>query len=286
MSKIEVEKKKKRIHIVSKLMKESLVSESLQEKTYLEKEFPILPDVNILKIGGSSIIDRGKSALFPLVEEIGRLNKKHKMIVGVGGGIREKHTYAVGLDLGLPLGGLAIIGGAIPEQNALFLQVLLAKYGGIRVAKEDFEKLPLFLKSGAIPVVVGMPPYHYWEHPAKDSCTPPHGSDTGMFLMAEVFSAKNFVLLKDVDGVYTQDPKRNKKAKLIKRIEVNELLKMDMKDLPVERKMLEIFKKARNCKKIHIINGLKKGTLTKVLKGEPVGTVIFKNKQRRKNEEK
>lgn len=275
MSELVVEKGKKRLHVKSKFMMESLIDRELIESTHSEHELQIFPDVNIIKVGGLSILDRGQAAVFPLVEEIIKNKKRHKMIIGVGGGTRERHTYAIGLDLGLPTGGLAMVAGAIPEQNALLLQVLLAKANGIRIAKEEFEKLPIFLAAGSLPVVVGMPPYLYWEHPTKIGRIPQHGSDTGMYLLSEVFSTRSCILIKDVDGLYTEDPKKNPQAEFIPRISANELLKMNLKDLPIERAVLEIMTVARNSKQVRIINGLIEGNLTRALNGEEVGTVIY-----------
>ena len=269
-----VEKGGKRLHIKSRFTMESLIDRDLIESTHSENELQILPDVNIIKIGGLSIIDRGKAAVFPLAEEIIENKIRHKMIIGVGGGTRERHTYAIGLDLGLPTGGLAMIAGAIPEQNALLLQVVLAKAGAIRIAKEDFEKLPFYLAAGSIPIVVGMPPYHYWEHPTKIGRIPQHGADTGMYLLSEVFSARSCILIKDVDGLYTEDPKKNPKAEFIPKISAQKLLDMNLKDLPIERAALEIMTVARNSKQVRIINGLVPGNLTRALSGEDVGTLI------------
>lgn len=177
MGEIVWEEGEQRLHVRSPFMMESLMDKELIRSTHSEQEISIFPDLNVIKIGGLSILDRGKAAVFPLVQEIIQNSRHHKLMVGVGGGTRERHTYAVGLDLGIPTGVLAMIAGAIPEQNALLLQVLLSQAGGIRIAKEDFEKLPIYLRSGSIPVVVGMPPYHYWEHPAPVGRIPQHGSD-------------------------------------------------------------------------------------------------------------
>jgi molybdenum storage protein len=150
---------------------------------------------------------------------------------------------------------------------------LLARYGGIRIAKEDFEKIPVYLSAGAIPIIVGTPPYHYWEHIPLKGKIPPHGTDTGTFLMAEAFGARRCIFVKDVDGLYIPSPEN---GKLVKRISVDELLRMDLEDYPVERTLLEIMLYARNIKEIYLINGLKKGNLKKALKGINVGTVIYK----------
>lgn len=274
MGEIVWEEGEKRLHVQSQLMMESLMDKALIHSTHSEQEISIFPDLNVIKIGGSSILDRGKAAVFPLVDEIIQNSRTQQLMVGVGGGARERHTYAVGLDLGLPTGGLAMIAGAIPEQNALLLEVLLAKAGGIRIAKEDFEKLPIYLRSGSIPIVVGMPPYHYWEHPSSTERIPRHGSDTGMYLIAEVFSTRSCILVKDVDGVFTDDPRANPRAQFIPKISAKELLELNLKDLPVERMVLEIMLRARNCRAIRIINGLVQGNLTRALNGDEVGTLI------------
>jgi molybdenum storage protein len=263
-----------RFDIRSRFTAESLLDKNLVAGTHTEHEIRVYPDVNIVKIGGLSILDRGKAAVFPLVEEIVECRAHHKMVVGVGGGTRERHTYAIGLDLGLPTGGLAMIAGAIPEQNATLLQTLLASNGGIRIAKADFEKLPIYLKSGAIPIVVAMPPYHYWEQPLKVGRIPQHGGDTGMYLLAETFATRSCILVKDVDGVFVEDPKTNPRAEFIPRISAKELLELNLRDLPVERAVLETMQRARNCKAVRLVNGLVRGNLTRALAGEDVGTLI------------
>lgn len=264
----------RRTHVWSALMMESLMDRALIESTHSSAELPVLPDVALVMIGGASIFDRGRAALLPLAEEIAALRPRFPMIIGVGGGIRERHTYAIGLDLGLPVGGLATVAGAIPEQNALLLQVLLARANAIRIAKEDFPKLPIYLNSGSIPIIVGMPPYHYWEHPSPGSPLPQHGGDTGIYLLSEVFSTRCCIYVKDVDGVYTADPQKDRGAARIPRIAAGDLLRDGPETLPIERAVLEIMQTARNSRAIRIINGLVPGTLTRALEGEDVGTLI------------
>jgi molybdenum storage protein len=265
---------RERLDIKSRFTAESLLDKDLIAATHAEQDIRVYPDVNLIKLGGLSIIDQGRAAVFPLIEEIIENKPRHRMLIGVGGGTRERHTYAIGLDLGLPTGGLAAIAGAIPEQNATLIQTLLAKAGGIRIAKADFEKLPIYLNSGAIPIIVAIPPYHYWEQPLKVGRIPQHGGDTGMYLLAETFSTRSYILVKDVDGVFTADPKKNPRAEFIPRISAEKLLALNLRDLPVERAVLEIMLRARNCKAIRLINGLVRGNLTKALDGEDVGTLI------------
>ena len=82
------------------------------------------------------------------------------------------------------------------------------------------------------------------------------------------------IYVKDEDGLYTADPKKDRKAKFIPRITVEELDAMDLDDVVVERTVLQVMKNAKHRRSIQIINGLKKGNLTRALNGEPVGTVI------------
>src|SRR5687768_11296214 len=75
----------------------------------------ILPDANVVKIGAQSLIDRGRSAVYPVIEELGANAGRHKLIIGVGAGTRARHVYDLGADLGLPTGLLAILGAGISE---------------------------------------------------------------------------------------------------------------------------------------------------------------------------
>lgn len=272
---IVVEEGKRRVHLRTPLMMESLLDRSLIERTYIPREVPILPDANLVHLGGVSIIDRGRAALYPLIEEIAALRPRHKLILGVGGGIRERHTYAIAIDLGLPTGALAQLAGATCEQNAIMVFNLLARHCGIRLSRENFHKLPFYLDAGAIPVIVDMPPYHFWEHVARRGRIPIHRPDSGSYLVTEVYSCRSCIFLKDVDGLFTADPRKDPRAELIPRISTGELLAMNLPDLPIERSVLEILHLARNRKEIRLINGLVPGTLTRALDGEEIGTLIY-----------
>jgi molybdenum storage protein len=54
---------------------------------------------------------------------------------------------------------------------------------------------------------------------------------------------------------------------------------LDLKDLIVERAVLDLMKTARHLREIQFVNGLKPGQLTKALDGEPVGTVVYRDKE-------
>jgi molybdenum storage protein len=238
---------------------------------------PMMPDVKVLKIGGQSVMDRGRAALFPILDELVVAKDQHKLLVCCGGGTRARHIYSMASELELPTGVLAALGGYVPRQNARMLQMLLARHGGIFMLHDDFEKLPLYFRLGCIPIMTGMPPFGYWEKPAEGGRIPQHRTDAGVFLSAEVLGARRAIFVKDEDGLHDDDPKKNPGARHIPRIGARELLARDLPDLVLERIVIEYLARARFCHELQIINGLKKGMLTRALAGEDVGTIIYKD---------
>jgi molybdenum storage protein len=263
-----------RTHIQSQLMRESLVDRKVIARTDSEGEFEIMPNVVLIGIGGQSIFDRGKGALLPLVAEISALKGKHKMMIGVGGGTRVRHTVSIALDLGVPTGGVAQLVGAMEEANAVFLNALLAKHRSIVMQREHFWELPLYIENGMLPIVISIPPYHFWEPPPEDGPLPAHGSDFGLFILAEVLGMSRVVFVKDEDGLYDKDPKKHADAKLIKRTTLDALLANMPEELILDRQLFKTWKVARHVKRVQIVNGLVRGELTRALAGEDAGTVI------------
>jgi molybdenum storage protein len=271
-----------RTHIESALMRESLVDRRVIAKTASEREFSILPDVVLVGIGGQSVFDRGKTAVLPVVDELKSLREARRqgkkgspaIVLGVGGGTRVRHTVSVALDLGIPTGGVAQLVGAMEEANAVFLNALLAKHGSIVMQREHFWELPLYLESGMLPIVISVPPYHFWEPPPDEGPLPTHGSDFGLFIHAEVLGMKKIVFVKDEDGLYDRDPKKDSGAKRIAKTTLDELLANMPDDLILDRQLFMCWKRARHIETVQIVSGLVPGQLTKALAGEPVGTVI------------
>lgn len=235
----------------------------------------VMPDVRVVKVGGQSIMDRGRAALFPILDEIIAARKKGiQVVVLAGGGTRARHIYAIASELEMPTGVVATLGKYIPMQNARMLQMLLAKHGGLFILPDDFEKLPLYLQLGCIPVMSGMPPFGYWEKHEEGSRIPPHRTDAGVFLSCEFLGARRAIFIKDEDGLYTDDPKKNPSATHIPRITAKELVDRNLNDLVVERKVVEYLPRARWCKELQIVNGLKPGQVLAALEGSDVGTII------------
>jgi molybdenum storage protein len=271
-----VRDKSGRLHIETQLMAESLMDKALQESTETKKVFRPLPDLNVIKLGGQSIIDRGSKVVLPLLEEIVAARKRHQLLLVTGGGTRSRHAYAIALDLDMPTGVLAKLGQSISEQNALMMSVLLTPYGGVKIGHDELLQLPAYLALGVIPVMHAMPPYGLWEEPPERGRIPPHRTDSGAYLTAEVLGAKRCILVKDERGLFTADPKKDPMAEFIPEIEVNELLALDLSDLAVERSMLQSLAHADSVREVLIINGLERGQLARALAGENPGTRIYR----------
>ncbi len=257
------------------LMTGSLSDQNLLNQTKQQDVLQILPDANVIKLGGQSFIDRGKAAVFPVIDEIVENLPNHQMIIGTGAGTRARHAYSVGLDLGLPTGALSVLGTFVSMQNARMINYLLAKHGIPFIEPAQFAQLPLYLAERQAAIFFGMPPYIYWHETPSVGRIPPHRTDTGCYLVSEVLGTKSMIYIKDEKGLYTADPKKDKNAKFIPKISVSELIEQDLQDVVVERAVLELMSNARNQTQIQIINGLEKGNLTRALNGEEVGTIIY-----------
>jgi len=265
-------------HVVSPLMRESLMDKQVIAAT----ETPvraILPRLNVIQIGGMSIMDRGKDAVLPLLDEIVANQDRHMQVVGIGPGVRARHILAVGLDLGLPTGALATLAAKASAQNAYMVSCLLANHGFVYLeAPFIVQLLPAMLAAARGAVFNGIPPYDLWEHPPAVGKIPPHGSDAGSYLIGEVFGARSIILLKDVDGVYTADPKTNPDAQFIAEITASELRARNLPTLPIEPVVLELLARGKLARSVRIVNGLVPGNLTRALNGEAVGTIIRASK--------
>jgi molybdenum storage protein len=266
-----------RHHVKSMLMRESLLDRQVMSST----EMPVvrmLPFAHVLKIGGRSIIDKGRKATYPLVDALAAALENFKLVIGLGGGIRSRHVTSIGMDLGLPTGVLAQLRIIDALGNAHLLGTLLAPYGVVAIPPEILgHMLPFFIKSAPGVICNGDPPFSIWEHPPRLGRIPPHRTDAGTFLLAECYGCATHTLIKDVDGLYDADPNTNPKANFIKEITVSELKELDLSTLPFDRVLVDLLACARQVKRFQIINGLKPQLLEPALRGEHVGTIVRKD---------
>lgn len=258
----------------SLVMGRSLSDPALLAASSKAPDYRILPDVSVVKIGGQSLMDRGRVAVHPIVEELAEVKRSFQLLIGTGAGTRARHAYALAAELGLPTGVLTDVGAAVAGQNAQMLGFLMARHGVPVVSNGGFGAVALYVAQCGAAIFPGMPPYDMWQHVPAEGVIPPYRTDAGCFLVAEVYGARQMIYVKDEDGLYTANPKTDESAKFIPKITVDELIALDLPDLVIERPVLELMRNARYVKSVQVINGLRPGLISRALRGEHVGTII------------
>lgn len=261
-------------HVASPLARQTLLDGALTTPVAGKRPIRLLPWLQVVKIGGRSIMDRGRDAILPIVDEIRKLLPEHRLLILTGAGIRARHVYGVGLDLGLPVGSLAPLAASEAGQNGHILGVLLAPDGVSYIEHPTIaSQLAIHLSAARAVVGSAFPPYHHHEFPG--SRIPPHRADTGAFLLADALGAAGLTIVEDVDGVYTADPNGSdgKKAELLRETSAADLAKFKG-TLPVDTALVEVMATARHIERVQVVNGLVPGRLTAALRGEHVGTII------------
>ena len=261
-------------HVASPLARQTLLDSNLTRPVAGVRPIRLLPWLQVVKIGGRAIMDRGAQAIVPIVEELRKLLPEHRLLILTGAGIRARHLYSVALDLGLPVGSLAPLAASEAGQNGHILASLLAPEGVSYVEHPTIaNQLAIHLAAARAVVGSAFPPYHHHEFPGAR--IPPHRADTGAFLVADALGAAGLTIVEDVDGVYTADPNGPDaaKAQLLRETSAAELAKTTG-TLPFDRALLDVMANARHIERVQVINGLVPGRLTAALRGEHVGTMV------------
>ena len=243
-------------HLPSSLARQTLLDRELTRPVTDRPPIRLLPWLNVVKIGGRSIMDRGREAILPLVDELRRSLPEHRMLILTGAGIRARHVLGVGLDLGLPTGVLAGLAATEAEQNAHLIAALLAA-DGVSYLPHDTVAGQLATHLAASPAVVanGYPPYGVHEFPPAVGKIPAHRADAGAFLLADAYGARRLIYVSDTDGPGGR---------------IDALAE----DFPVDRIVGDLLGNAKHLGEVQVVNGLEPGNLTRALAGEAVGTVI------------
>ena len=263
------------IHLESPLMRQTLLDRDLVRPVTQTPVIRLLPWLKVVKIGGRSIMDRGRDAILPVVSELAQALGVHRLLITTGAGIRGRHVYSVGLDLGLPTGALASLAAVDAAKNGHILAALLADHGVVYVPHGSVgHHLPVFLSASPAVVGNGYPPFHLHEFPSDVGRIPSHRADAGTFLVADAYGAERLVYVDDVDGIYTADPATDPSAELIPSISASDLAAMHLPTLPIDRVVLDLLGRAKHRREIQIVNGLKRGNILKALNGEHVGTIV------------
>ena len=101
--------------------------------------------------------------------------------------------------------------------------ITLGPYKNSRINKINKNNILKYLKSGGIPIITGFQGINF---EGRITTIGRGGSDASAIMLAKFFKAEKCVIYTDVDGVYTTDPNKLKKAKKIKVISYEEMLEM------------------------------------------------------------
>jgi aspartokinase-like uncharacterized kinase len=212
-------------------------------------------ELSVVKVGGS--IAQKPEKLKILCEKISELSKRHRLVVVPGGG--EFADTVRQLDMRFLLSNqvshqMAVLG---MDQYGLLLTDLTSSTVVVRGLKETQD----MLSQGLLPVFLPAQ-LLFDEDPLESSWEVT--SDSIALYLATKLGAQKLLLVTDVDGIYTQDPKLNLEAELIKKITPHELVNMSRRtsvDMMLPKMLLE---QPMNC---FVINGFFPQRIESVLDG-------------------
>jgi molybdenum storage protein len=228
-----------RLHIDTPMMGESLVSKAFLKQTEAKEYFRMHPDINVLKIGGQSIMDRGAKALLPILDVLIEAKDKHKILLMTGGGTRARHVYNLEqLTMFCKLGYLPITYGIPPY--GFFEHP--AEHGSIPPHRTDCGAFLLAENIGARSLIFLKDEKGLYDQDPKKAAT-----------------------------------SADAPPKFIDRISAKALLELDLDDLIIERPILAMLQRAKCLKELQIIDALHHPEdILAALEGQHVGTIIYK----------
>jgi len=260
--------------VVSRLMRESLVDKTVIAGT----EAPvraILPKLNVIQIGGLSIMDRGHAAVLPLLDEIVANQDQHAQVVGVGPGCAHGiSSRSASTSVYRPERWRRWRPSRRrrtptwwPACSPTAASSISRRHSSCSCSRPCWQPRAVRCLTPSRPTICGS----IRRRSARSRRT---AATPGPTSVGEVFGARSVILLKDVDGLYTADPKTNSDAEFIAEIGAAELIARKLPTLPIEPVVLELLVRAKLAKSIRIVNVLVPGNLTRALNGEPIGTLI------------
>ncbi len=99
----------------------------------------------------------------------------------------------------------------------------VGEYKNSRISQINKNKIIKYLKKGGIPIIAG---FQGIDNENRITTIGRGGSDATAIMFAKFFKAERCIIYTDVEGVYTTDPNKLKKAKKIKVISYEEMLEM------------------------------------------------------------
>lgn len=258
----------------------------------------------VLKLGGSVITDKKKSAtpnseaIERLADEISQANLSSLILVHGGGSfghpVAKQYKINEGYRESSQIAGFSETQRAMNKLNILVMEALLSHdvnavvvqpsscvvTKGGRIQSMELKPIKRMLDMGLVPVLYGDAVLDSEKGFAILS------GDQLVSSLAVNFGASCIIMGGDVDGIFTEDPKTNSKAKLIERVTLEELKthKHEIKGSKATDvtggmlgKMHELIPAIEQDIQTLVVNATKPLRVYKALMGEEVvGTIIEK----------
>ncbi len=165
----------------------------------------------VVKLSGS-VFSKGVKELIGFATLFNTLLRKDiQTIVVTGGGEVARRYISLARELGRDEASLDEMGIEISRMNAELL-ISALKQGSYPKVPKSLTETVTYAESGRVVVSGGL-------HPGQST-------NATSALIAEKLGASLFVNGTDVDGVYTKDPKKYPRAKIIKQISPRDLLRI------------------------------------------------------------
>jgi len=226
----------------------------------------------VISLGGSILIpalEKNKIKEYvPVLEEIAA---HHRLFVVVGGGGEARRYITAARNLGIDEGTSDEIGILITRLNANLLIAALGDRAYPKVA-ESHAEAKKFGESGKIVVMGGI--------------TPGQTTDAVAAVLAERVGASVFINVTSVDGIYSADPNKDKKARRFDSLTPKQLLDIvGRAGLGAGSNIVLDIVAARVVERSHIpllvLDGRKPENLSRaILTGEFTGTVVSEKKKK------
>jgi uridylate kinase len=218
-----------------------------------------------VKIGGHLFpTELGAEKIIEYAETLTRIvNQGNKLLVVTGGGGEARKYIDIARKLGADETVCDQIGIDISRLNAY---LLISKLGNLAYPEvpTSIKDAKIFFQTGKIVVMGGL--------------TPGHSTTAVGALMAEAIKADFYIIATDVDGIYTADPKIDRKAKKLDKITARKMLEMALAGKcwagtyaldPLAIKVIE-----RSKIPTYYINGRDPKNIERTIKGEKIGTHV------------
>jgi uridylate kinase len=215
----------------------------------------------VLSLGGS-VFEGGAERIRSFARVLDEISSENELFVVVGGGKLARELIGKARELGANETMCDYIGIAVTRINAMLLAIAM-RNSAKRIPENFIEAQELSKNYSA--VVMG-------------GTFPGHTTDATSALLAEFVNADLLLNATSVDGVYSEDPKKNPNAKKFERITPSELVKLIANSsMEAGANVVMDLLSAKIIERSRIRTVIFRGepeNILKVLRGERIGTVV------------